>query len=377
MQLDYYTILGVSRDATDQEIKKAYRKKALQYHPDRNPDDPEAETKFKEVAEAYNVLSDAKRRKTYDQYGHEGLNNSGYSYQSVDLDDILRQFQGSMKMGFGFGGSNRRSYRSENTASSIRIRYAITLQEIAEGVNKKVKIKRYATCDDCGGNGAKGGTAVRVCSDCNGTGKSQAGQNAFFEMLFGQPCNTCHGNGKVIQAKCTTCVGLGRTKIEDIIDLQFPPGVTTDTEYAITGKGNAPERGGVPGDLIIYLEQKKDDFFTRESSDIRCNIYISFVEATLGTKIAVDTLYGAVKMKIPAGTQSGTILKVKGKGLPKWPQNVGQKGDQFTHIHVWIPQKLSKEEAEKVEALRDIKHLSPNEKEQKKTFFERIYNNFF
>ncbi len=374
MGKDYYEILGVSSNATPEAIKKAYRKKVLAFHPDAKSSDPDAEKKFKEATQAYKVLSNPEERQKYDRYGDAGVQGGGgFSYQNVDLDDILKNFgfQGSFGMNFGRRGGRQQNSHSA-VGESIRVVYRVTLSEIAKGIDKKIKIKRFETCKDCGGNGAKEGSHIRVCPDCDGTGQDKKRQGGgFFQMFFSQPCSGCKGRGKSIKTPCNTCDGKGRRQIEDFIDLHFPPGITTEVEYSITGKGNAPEGGGVPGDLIVYLEQKKDSFFKRSGSHLHCNYYVSFVDAVLGGSIEVPTLEKKVKLKVPAGTQSGTIFKLKGKGLPSWPES-GRVGDQFVRLHVWIPKNITPSEAKKIEALRQIKGVDPEDKKESPSFFERL-----
>lgn len=376
MPADYYEILGVSRKATPEELKKAYRKKALQYHPDRNPDNAEAEKKFKEVAEAYSVLSDEKKRRQYDQYGHASFQGGGasYSYQDVDVEDIIERVRATF--GGGFGRGNSHGHSSSSTGGDLQITYKLTLKEADQGVQKKIRIKRYDTCVDCGGNGAENGTALEVCEVCHGSGKEEnQNQHGFFQMFFAQTCSSCQGEGKKIVNFCATCKGEGRKLIQDEVELNIPPGAQKNMDFAIPGKGNAPRRGGSPGKLIVRVDEEENPFLKRQQQHIHCTYHISFVQAVLGDIVEVPTISVPVKMKIPKGIQSGTVLKIKGKGLVNFPLSK-KRGDQYVHIHVWTPQNLSTKDQEKIADLGKIKGVSPTDKEKKSSFFEKFYSFF-
>ncbi|MEM7173917.1 MAG: molecular chaperone DnaJ [Bacteroidota bacterium] len=371
---DYYQILGVNPDVTQATLKKAYRKIALKYHPDRNKDNPHAEEKFKEAAKAYAVLSDEKKRRIYDQYGHEGLEGQGYQTDSINLENIFKQFGnifGQNSFGEFFG---HHAYQKKGT--NLRIQLKVSLQQVAKPLEKTIKLKRYANCSTCGGNGSKNGTALQVCRSCNGSGKEKKMSNSMFIHMFStQPCSHCQGEGKIIQISCNDCQGQGRKKIEDLITINLPAGIAHGMEFSMTGKGNAPIRGGIPGDLIISIEQTEDASLKRNGIDIHYKCYISFVDAALGAKVAVPTLYGEVLVKIPSGTQSGRVMQLKNKGLPALDRS-NEIGIQFIHVYVWTPKKLTKEEAKEIENLRKLKGLQPDEKHKESSFFQKLKNLF-
>ncbi len=376
MPLDYYEILGVSQDATAQELKKAYRKKALEYHPDRNPNNPAAEKKFKEIAEAYSVLGDEKKRTHYDQYGHASFqqNSAFHTYRDVDMEEMVERMRATFGANFARSSSHRGARSS--TGSDLQITYKITLQEADQGVRKKIQIKRYDTCAECGGNGAEGGTALKVCGVCHGSGKQENNdQQGFFQMFFSQTCAACQGQGKKIVTPCTACHTEGRKLIQDTVELNIPPGAEKNMEFAITGKGNAPRQGGSPGRLIIRIDEEEDPLLKRQKQHIHCTYHISFVQAALGAIVEVPTISIPVKMKIPKGIQSGTVLKIKGKGLVNFPTS-RKRGDQYVHIHIWTPQNISSQDEEKIASLEKIKGISPTEQEKKASFFEKFYNFF-
>lgn len=351
---DYYEILGISRDATEAEIKKAFRKMALKHHPDHNQNDPEAEAHFKEINEAYNVLKDSKKRKLYDQFGHQGAESQGGGHhfysdeEGLDIEDLLRNF------GMNFGG---RSSSRQEQSKHISITLKINLDEIANGISKEIKIKRYVTCGDCRGNGAENGTAIVTCDKCKGEGTVHNSQQGFFQMIFSSPCPECRGTGNLIRRKCDTCTGEGRLYKEDNVKITLPPGVKEGMEFSLRGQGNAFGKGRPPGDLHVFIEEEPHPDFERKDNDIHYHQYISFTDAILGTHIDVPSLNGNIKVTIPPYTQSETILRLKGKGLPVI--NSSRKGDQLLHLHIWVPGQLSKGAKAQVEQLAKTKEFEP------------------
>ena len=364
MNKDYYKILEISRKASLDEIKKAYKKKAIQYHPDKNKNSKEAEAKFKEVAQAYEVLSDPKKRAIYDQYGEQGLKNKGFRTQHVNVEDILRDF-GHM---FSFNTSQFKDIFSTHNRQpqqdlNVYLKLKISLEESVKGTTKKIKINHYITCTDCHGNGAENGTAIEACEACAGTGQEQAvRQNVFMQMLSTQPCRECQGQGKLIYVACPGCQGQGRQKAQETITLNLPAGITEGVQLSKTGKGHAPIRGGAPGDLIIRIEEIKDDILKREGLNIHYRCTISFMDAALGTQVKIPTIEGDIPLNIPAGTQSGHIILLKEKGLPDL-HIARKKGDQMVHIHVWTPKKMKKETKKALENLRQLTDLIPPKQE--------------
>ncbi len=380
---DYYEILGVSKSASKEEIKKAYRKTALKYHPDKNPDDKEAEEKFKEAAEAYEVLSNEQKKARYDQFGHAGLGGGAGGFGSggyQNMDDIFSQFGDIFGDMFGGGGSFRTSSRQGGRprgerGSNLRIKLKLSLEEISEGVSKQVKIKRYSTCDDCNGIGAKDSNSYQTCGQCNGNGVVMQVTETFLgRMQTTATCPKCKGEGRIITQACTTCKGEGRNYLEETITIDVPAGVEEGMQLSLRGKGNVGKRGGAPGDLIVVIEEKEDSRFTRDGRNIIHDLAISFPEATLGAKIEVPTLNGKVSIKIPEGTQAGKVFRLKGKGLPSI--NSYGKGDQLVHISVWTPQKLSKEERKIVEKLQESKNFDPDPENNQKGFFQKMKDLF-
>lgn len=379
---DFYEILGVSKSATDKEIKKAYRKLAIKYHPDKNPDDKEAETKFKEAAEAYEVLSDPQKKARYDQYGHAGVGGAagggaGGFGGGMSMDDIFDNF-GDIFGGFGFGGgggSRRGGGRRVHRGSNIRIKVALTLEEIAEGVEKKVKVNKNNACSSCSGSGAEGAGGNSTCGTCNGSGQVTRVTNTFLgQMQTASTCPTCNGQGSVITDKCKKCSGSGVERGEDIIPINIPAGVEDGMQLQVSGKGNMGERGGVAGDLLVVIEEKPHDYFQREGQNLHYDLFVNIADAALGTQIVVPTLTGKVKIKLEAGTQSGKLLRLRGKGLPS--VNAYGTGDIIVNVNVWTPQKLSSEEKELLEKLKDSENFKPNPGKKDKGFFERVKEYF-
>jgi len=377
---DYYEVLEVSRNATAEEIKKAYRQKALKFHPDKNPNDKSAEDKFKESAEAYEVLSNPDKKARYDQYGHAGMSGgfggSGGYGGGMSVEDIFSQFGDIFGGAFGgFGGYQRSSGRRVNRGTNLRIKVKLTLEEIANGVEKKVKVSKYINCDTCGGSGAKSSGGFQTCSTCRGTGQVTRITNTFLgQMQTASTCPSCGGEGKIITDKCTTCYGNGIVKGEEVISINIPAGVAEGMQLSLSGKGNAAARGGIPGDLIIAIEEIRHEKLIRDGNNLLYDHYISIPEAILGSTIEIPTLEGKARVKIEPGTQSGKVLRLKGKGLPS-VQSYG-KGDLLVNINIWTPQKLSKEEKDFMEKAASSDNFKPNPNRSEKSFFERMREYF-
>ena len=383
---DYYEVLGVSKSATPEEIKKAYRQLALKYHPDRNPDDKDAEEKFKEAAEAYSVLSDENKRARYDRYGFAGMNGGsasggGFSggFGDFDLNDILNKVfgQGFDFGGFnfgGFGGGSGRGGVARQRGSNIRVKVKLNLQEIAKGVKKKIKVNKYVTCDHCHGSGSENG-ATETCPTCHGRGQVVQTVNSFFgAMQTASVCPTCGGTGQIIKNKCKHCQGEGIMKGEEIIDIEIPAGVGNDMQLTVRGKGNAGPHNGINGDLIVVIEEEESKDFERDGSNLIYNLFLTIPEAILGTQAEVPTIDGKVRVKIAPGTQSGKVLRLRGKGLPNI--NSYGSGDMLVNVNVWIPKKVNKEEEKMLEELAKSENFKPNPTDEEKSFFNRIRDYF-
>ncbi len=378
---DYYEILGVAKSASADEIKKAYRKMALKYHPDKNPDDNEAESKFKEAAEAYEILRDPQKKAKYDQYGHaafSGAGSNGFHAGGMTVEDIFESF-GDIFGDFGFGGfgagGGRRTGRRTSRGSDIRIKVKLTLKDIANGVEKKVKLKKYVNCDSCNGTGAKNGTSYTTCSTCQGTGQVTRVANTFLgQMQTTSACPSCGGQGKSISEKCNTCYGEGIVSKEETIKFNIPPGVSEGMQLKVSGKGNAPRRGGINGDLIVLIQEEKHPHLIRDGSDLLYNLYISVPDVTLGTTVEIPTIDHKVKIRVEPGTQPGKILRLRKKGLPD--VNGYGIGDILVSVNVWIPKTINKEEEKIFEKLKDSPNFIPNPDKNDKSFFERMKNFF-
>ncbi|OZI06798.1 molecular chaperone DnaJ [Siphonobacter sp. BAB-5385] len=377
---DYYEILGVSKSSTEEEIKKAYRKLAIKYHPDKNPDNPEAEDKFKEAAEAYEVLSDPNKKARYDQFGHAGM-GGGYSGPQ-NAEDIFSQFgdifgEGSpfgSFFGGGFGGGGRQQQRVRK-GSDLRIKLKLDLQEVANGVEKKIKVKRHVSCNACGGNGSKNGTSLRTCPTCNGQGQVRRVQQTMLgQMVTASTCSTCNGEGKIVDSKCDVCMGEGRTLAEEVISIKIPAGVAEGMQLSMGGKGNVPPRGGIPGDLLIVVEEEENADLKRDGNNVVHELYVNFVDAALGTSLEVPTIEGRAKITLEPGTQSGKILRMKGKGIPQL--NSYGRGDQLIYVNVWTPRVLSAEERGILERLRTSPNFQPRPTKNDKSFFEKMKDFF-
>lgn len=376
---DYYDILGVNKKASKDELKKAYRKVALKYHPDRNPDDKEAEAKFKEAAEAYEVLSDDQKRSRYDQFGHAGVNGQGggqYGGGFGNMEDIFSQFSDIFGGGFG-GRSSRQQQTRGQRGSNLRIKVSLTLEEINEGATKKIKVKKYVDCKTCNGSGAKDKNSVKTCHTCNGSGYVRRVQQTFLgQMQTTAACPTCHGSGEMITNKCNTCKGDGRVYGEEMIQLEIPAGVSEGMQLSMSGKGNAGQNGGPAGDLLINIKEKEHPNFTRDGSNILYELDVNFADAALGTSVEVPTLDGKVKINLPQGTPSGKIFRLRGKGLPSI-QSYG-KGDQLIHVNIWVPTSLTAEERKALELIRKSKNFQPSEADKKtrKGLFDKMKDFF-
>ena len=370
---DYYEVLGVSKSADATEIKKAYRKLALKYHPDKNPGDKEAEEKFKEAAEAYDVLSNEEKRRRYDQFGHAGVGGAGQGGfgGGMSMDDIFSQFGdifgsfGGFSAFGGFGGG--RSARRVNRGTNLRVKVKMNLQEIATGIEKKIKVKKYVACQHCNGTGAKDGKSYSTCSTCKGSGQVTRVQNTILgAMQTTSTCPTCEGEGKIINEKCTFCNGEGVLMSEEVISINIPAGVGEGMQLSLSGKGNAARRGGVNGDLIVLIEEEEHPELVRDGNDLLYNVFIGYPEAVLGETVEIPTIEGKVKVKIEAGTQPGKILRLRGKGLPD--VNGYGKGDLLAKVNVWIPKNLSKDEKKLVEKMKEAEGFKPGSGDKKSIF---------
>lgn len=382
---DYYEVLGVAKGADENEIRKAYKKLAMQHHPDRNPGDKSAEEKFKEAAEAYEVLSDKDKRAQYDRFGHAGVGGQGgFSGQGgMTMEDIFEHFGDIFgEMGGGspfdsfFGGSRPRKGQSRGQrGSNLRIKVALSLEEIATGTTKKIRVNKHVGCDVCHGSGAKDSNSIQTCGTCRGSGYVRQIRNTFLgQMQTTTACPTCNGSGQVITANCPKCKGEGRIFGEETIDLEIPAGVAEGMQLSMSGKGNAGVHGGPNGDLIISITEKKHDHFQRDGQNLIFDLYLNFADAAIGTSVEVPTIDGTVKIKVPPGTQSGKIFRLKDKGLPA-VQGYG-KGDELIHVNVWTPKKLNDEERRLLEKLRDMPNFHPQPGKSEKGFFERMKDFF-
>ena len=358
---DYYEILGISKDTGQDGIKKAYRQMAMKYHPDRNPGNKEAEEKFKEAAEAYEVLTDTEKRALYDRFGHDGLRGGGTGGFGggfdFDLSDALRTFMEGFG-GFGdfFGATRGRS--GPEKGNDLQIHVQITIQEAAAGVEKKIKIKRMTRCEECAGNGAKSASSIKTCPTCHGTGQVKQVSRSFLGQFVNiAPCRQCGGEGRIIHDPCPVCGGHGRKRTESTISVKIPAGVASGNYLTLRGEGDAGPKGGHPGDLYVVIEEKEDTFFERHGDDILLQLSISIPQAVLGDEVEVPTLGGKAKLFIDPGTQSGKILRMKGKGIPHLHGN--GSGDQLVRIQVWIPTKVSKGSRELFEQLNSHREVMP------------------
>ncbi len=379
---DYYEVLGVSKSASEEEIKKAYRKMAIKYHPDKNPDNKEAEEKFKEAAEAYEVLSNAQKKAQYDRFGHAGMGGAaggGFGGGGMNMEDIFSNFGDifgdDSPFGSFFSGGRSGGGRRQRRGSDLRIKLKLDLEEIANGVEKKIKVKRHVACKSCSGNGAKNGTDLKSCQTCNGSGQVRRVQQTMLgQMVTSSTCPTCNGEGKSIGSKCDVCFGEGRVLEEEIIPIKIPAGVANDMQLSMSGKGNVPPRGGIAGDLLIVIEEEEHPDLKRDGNNVIYDLHISFIDASLGTSVEVPTIGGKAKISIEAGTQGGKILRLKGKGVKEL--NGYQTGDQLIHVNIWTPKSLSSEEKEILEKLKSSPNFTPNPGKSDKGFFEKVKDMF-
>ena len=373
---DYYEVLGVDKNSSESEIKKAYRKMAIKYHPDKNPDDKAAEEKFKEAAEAYEVLSNAEKKQRYDQFGHQGVGGAagggfgGFSGGGMNMDDIFSQFGdifgGGGGGGFGgFGGGGGRGRRVRK-GSNLRVRVKMSLEDIAKGVEKKIKVTKLVNAE---------GVTTKTCTQCNGTGQVTRIANTILgQMQTSSPCNTCGGDGKMIDQKPDGANADGLIKKEEVITIDIPAGVEDGMQLSVTGKGNAGPKDGIAGDLIVLIEEDSHDTIKRDGTNLLYDLYLNFVDAAMGTSMEIPTIDGKVKIKIEPGTQSGKVLRLKGKGIPNI-QGYG-KGDFLIYVNIWTPQQLSKDEKAALEKLKGSENFKPNPTSKDKGFFDRMKDYF-
>jgi molecular chaperone DnaJ len=385
---DYYEVLGVDKNASADDIKRAYRKLAVKYHPDKNPDNKEAEEKFKEAAEAYSVLSDADKKARYDQFGHAGVEGAGPDFSGGfgNLNDILNDlFGGAFGGGFGgfggfgggFGGARggqrqQRVYRGRD----IRVRVKLTLEEIAKGVEKEISIEKSVPCTECGGKGAKNSSDIKTCSACNGTGQVQRVTNSIFgQTVTYSTCQQCGGEGKVVTNPCRSCGGTGLVRKRETIKVKIPAGVEAGMQLTIQGEGHAAKNNGINGDLLVVIEEQEHQDLKREGNNLYYTKVISVVDAMLGAEVNIPCLDGEYKIKVDPGTQSGEVVRLRGRGLPS-VNGYGGTGDLYVKIAVWIPKKLNKEEKEIIESLREKEAFKPNPSKEDKGFFDKLKDLF-
>lgn len=388
---DYYEVLGVAKTASADEIKKAYRKKAIQYHPDKNPGDKEAEEKFKEAAEAYDVLSNPDKRARYDQFGHAGMSGAaggggfeGFG-QGMSMDDIFSMFGdifggrgGGFSGGFGFGGGGGRTSQRKFRGADLRVKVKLSLKDVATGVEKKFKLKKYVTCTHCHGTGAEGDGGTETCPTCHGTGSVTRTQQSIFGMVQSQSvCPQCNGEGKIIKNKCKHCSGEGIVYGEEVVEVKIPAGVAEGMQISVNGKGNAGKHNGVPGDLLVVVEEESHPDLVRDESDLIYNLLLSVPTAALGGTVEIPTIDGKVKVKIEPGTQPGKVLRLRGKGLPSvnsYGYNTGT-GDLLVNVSVYIPETLNKDEKQALEKMQRSDNFTPNVSIKEKIF--KKFRNFF
>ena len=378
---DYYEVLGVSKNATPEELKKAYRQLALKYHPDRNPGDKEAEEKFKEAAEAYEVLSNPEKRARYDRYGHAGMSGTGgFSGQGMSMDDIFSQF-GDLFADFGLGsifgggfGGSRSGGTVRERGGNIRVKVKLNLQEIEKGVKKKIKVNKYVPCEHCHGSGSADGS-TDTCPTCKGHGQVLRTVNSLFgQMQTASTCPNCGGTGRIIKNKCTHCHGDGIVKGEEVIDIDIPAGVGEGMQLTLRGKGGAGPHNGVNGDLYVLIEEEAHPELERDGSNLIYNLFISVPQAILGTEAEVPTVSGKVRVKITPGTQSGKILRLRGKGLPN--VNSYGSGDLLVYVNVWIPKKVSKDEEKQLQSMMGSDNFKPHPTDDDRSFFKKLRDYF-
>ena len=375
---DYYEVLGVDKNATPEELKKAYRKAAIKFHPDKNPDDKGAEDKFKEAAEAFDVLNNADKKARYDQFGHDGMKggfggNAGRGGGGFSMDDIFDQFGDIFGGGFGGFGGGRSQGQRVNRGSDLRVKVKLTLKDIAYGVDKKLKISKLVSCDTCSGTGAKDANSYTSCSTCQGSGYTTQVVNTFFgRQQTTRPCPSCNGEGKIISDKCVTCHGEGVNKSDEVVEIRIPAGVANGMQLSVSGRGNAAKRGGESGDLLVIIEEIADENLIREGNDLIYNLKLGVIDAILGASVEIPTVDGKAKIKIDAGTQPGKVLRLKKKGLPDI--NGYRHGDILVCVDIYIPESTSSSEKKTLEEMRDSKSFKPKDKGQ--NIFEKMRNYF-
>jgi molecular chaperone DnaJ len=379
MKRDYYEVLGVEKTATEDEIKKAYRKRALEFHPDRNPGDHSAEEKFKEATEAYEILHDQDKRSRYDRFGHAaadggfGAGGAGVGFEGFDLSDALRAFMrdfgGDDFFGFGGAAAGRRGARQ---GQNLQVRLSLTLEEIAKGVSKKIRLKRLNSCDQCRGSGAKPGTEPTTCPDCGGAGQVRQVQRSLLgQFVTVAACRRCGGLGSAVNDPCPTCRGEGRVQGTETLSVDIPAGVAEGNFIPIHGKGHVGLQGGPPGDLVILIHEKPHEVFERHGDDLFCDVAIPFTTAALGGKVEVPTLGGSARLDVPAGTQSHKVFRLRNQGIRHLHSN--RSGDELVRVRVWTPKKLSSDEKKLLEKLAEIQDEPPR---PGRGIFEKIRDSF-
>lgn len=376
---DYYEVLGVSKNATKDEIKKSYRKQALKYHPDKNPGDKKAEENFKEAAEAYEVLSNDEKRSRYDRFGHAGMsgNSGGFGGSGMTMEDIFASFGDIFGDAFGgFGGfSSGRKSRRVNKGTNLRVKVKLNLNEISAGTEKKIKVNKYDTCSACGGTGAADSGSISNCQTCHGSGHVTRITNTMLgQMQTTSVCPACGGDGKTITRKCSSCYGEGIVQKEEVIKINIPAGVAKGMQMTLSGKGNAARRGGINGDLLVVIEEDEHPELIREGNDLIYNLFISVPDAILGTNVEIPAVDNNVKIKIEPGTQPGRILRLRGKGLPE--VNGYGRGDLLVNVNVWIPKNTTREESKVIEKLKESESFTPRPDKNDRGFFERMRGYF-
>ena len=384
---DYYEVLGVDKSASAEDIKKAYRKMAIKYHPDKNPGDKEAEEKFKEAAEAYSVLSDADKKARYDQFGHSGVEGAGPDFSGGfgNLNDILNDlfggafgggFGGFSGFGGGFGGQRGQRQQRVFRGRDIRVRVKLTLEEIAKGVEKEISIEKNVPCTECGGKGAKNSSDIKTCPGCQGTGQVQRVVNSFLgQTVTYSTCQQCGGEGKIITNPCRSCNGTGLVRKRETIKVKIPAGVEAGMQLTLQGEGHAAKNNGINGDLLVVIEEQEHANLKREGNNLYYTKVISVVDAMLGAEVNIPCLDGGYKIKVDPGTQSGEVVRLRGRGLPS-VNGYGGTGDLYVKIAVWIPKKLNKEEKEIIESLREKEAFKPNPSKEDKGFFDKLKDLF-
>ena len=382
MKRDYYEILGVDRNAGADDIKGAYRKLAMQFHPDRNPGDKQAEDNFKEAAEAYEVLSNSDKRQKYDRFGHDGLRAGNAAPGFTDINDIFSHFGDIFGSNFGggifddmFGSGRSRSRQGQRgqTGSDLKIQLQLTLEEIAAGVEKTLKVKRQIPCESCSGTGAKAGTSLETCTVCKGSGElRQVSRSLFGQFVNIVACTNCGGEGRVVKDPCLTCHGDGRVQGEKTLKVNVPAGVSEGNYIPLHGQGNAGRKGGPAGDLIVYIRELEHEEFDRHDNDVLYNLVIGYTDAVLGAEVEVPTLKGRARLKVEPGTASGTLLRMRDKGIPHL--NSSGRGDQLVRVHVYVPRKVSSKDKEFLKQMSEHDSFSPSGKTDKKSFFGKIFD---